>query len=335
MPEDEIRKRQVQNIISRSQSLLLNVKILGADITVAKEALDNARDAFKDEAYDDAIEFAKLSMIEIMRLKRINEAEKFTDEDLETMKKDELIKKCEMLGLETSGNKSDLKERLLDFLDEKELSLEPAPAPELAADEVGDVDVPMAKVVDNEDQPEPEPAPVPKEPQAEPEAENVIRFKSKPDGTDFEKGVSYLIQEDRAHYCFDILSKILSNNFKGLCICRSNPAKIKDMFELKNVSMYWLTDRESNKETTISPSLENMIYVAEEFIDRSDEAVLLLDGLEYLISNNSFNPVLRFIRRLIDKISETNSILLISVSPLAINEQELKLLEREMNPIKI
>ena len=99
--------------------------------------------------------------------------------------------------------------------------------------------------------------------------------------------------------------------------------------------MYWLTDRDSNKETTISPSLENMIYVAEEFIDKSNEAVLLLDGLEYLISNNSFNPVLRFIRRLIDKISESNSILLISVSPKAINEQELKLLEREMRPIRL
>ncbi len=59
MSDDEIRKRQVQNIISRSQSLLLNVKILGADITVAKEALENSRAAFKDGAYDDAIEFAK------------------------------------------------------------------------------------------------------------------------------------------------------------------------------------------------------------------------------------------------------------------------------------
>ena len=63
--------------------------------------------------------------------------------------------------------------------------------------------------------------------------------------------------------------------------------------------------------------------------------MLLLDGLEYLISNNAFNPVLRFLRRLIDKISETESILLISVSPKAINEQELKLLEREMKPLKI
>jgi two-component system cell cycle response regulator len=333
MSDDEIRKRQVQNIISRSQSLLLNVKILGADITVAKDALEKSRNAFKDGAYDDAIEFAKLSMIEIMRLKRMNEAEKFTFDDLEVMKKGELIKKCETLGLETTGNKSDLKDRLLEFLDEKEerLGAPATTATELMADDVSDEDAPMAKLVDDQDQPEIEP----EEPELETENENVIRFKSKPDENDLEKGVSYLIEEDRAHYCFEILSRLLKNNNDGLCICRSNPAKIKEIFDIEDVSIYWLTDRESNKETTISPSLENMIYVAEEFIDRSEQAVLLLDGLEYLISNNSFNPVLRFIRRLIDKISETNSILLISVSPKAINEQELKLLEREMSPVKI
>ena len=71
----------------------------------------------------------------------------------------------------------------------------------------------------------------------------------------------------------------------------------------------------------------------EEFIDKNEQAVILLDGIEYLISNNGFNPVLRFIRRLIDKISETSTILLIGVSSKAMNEQELKLLEREMNPI--
>jgi archaellum biogenesis ATPase FlaH len=78
-----------------------------------------------------------------------------------------------------------------------------------------------------------------------------------------------------------------------------------------------------------------MIYVAEEYIDNNEKPVLLLDGLEYLISNNTFNSVLRFIRRLIDKISESEAILLIGVSQLAIKEQELKLLEKEMTPVII
>jgi archaellum biogenesis ATPase FlaH len=78
-----------------------------------------------------------------------------------------------------------------------------------------------------------------------------------------------------------------------------------------------------------------MIYVAEEFIDGHEKPLLLLDGLEYLISNNTFNSVLRFIRRLIDKISESEAILLIGASQGALQDQELKLLEKETAPILI
>jgi len=339
MSEDEIRKRQVQNIISRSQSLLLNVKILGADISIAKDALDLAREAFKMGDYDDAIEHAKLSMIEIMRLKRQHEAEKFTPEDLEDMKKDDLIKKCELLGMNTSGNKDDLKERLINYLELKEADTAPAAAPEPDFGSEPDADAPLATAVELDDHRLSESSSLFDDDDDlyddDDDEDNVIKFQSGPGEDSFDKGFSYLIEEDRAHFCFQILSKLLKKNFEGLCICRSNPNKIKENYDLENASMHWLTDRESNKETTISPSLENMIYVAEEFIDRSEEAVLLLDGLEYLISNNAFNPVLRFLRRLIDKVSETESILLISVSPKAINEQELKLLEREMKPLKL
>ena len=150
----------------------------------------------------------------------------------------------------------------------------------------------------------------------------------------YENGFSYLIEENRANFCFEIFSKLTTTNEKGLCICRINPAIILRKYNfIQGITMLWLTDRESSKEATISPSLESMIYVVEEFIDKNEEAVILLDGIEYLISNNGFNPVLRFIRRLIDKISETSTILLIGVSSKAMNEQELKLLERELNPI--
>jgi archaellum biogenesis ATPase FlaH len=95
----------------------------------------------------------------------------------------------------------------------------------------------------------------------------------------------------------------------------------------------WLTDQESDKETVVSPSLEGIIYIIEEFLSREKNSVLLLDGMEYLIGNNGFNPVLRFLRRLIDKISETQTILIITISPATVDERELKLLERELEPI--
>jgi hypothetical protein len=61
---------------------------------------------------------------------------------------------------------------------------------------------------------------------------------------------------------------------------------------------------------------------------------MLLDGVEYLISNNGFDAVLRFIRRLVDDFSESGCILLVVISPFTLKQQELKIIEREMEVLK-
>ncbi len=270
MIDDQEKHGQVQNIIRRSQALILNVQLLGADTSNAKQLLNSAKSALDKSDYNSAIEFAKKSMVEVMELKK----------QVKVSKGDK--------PLATSSDK-----RISDEI----------PA-----------------IVDTEEKIEKEKE---KESQAIP-------------GTDFEGGFSYLIEETRANECFNIMSTLADEKHIGLCICRTNPVIIRRKYNLKdNVNVLWLTDSETSKMPTISPSLESMIFVVEEFIDNNDVCVILLDGLEYLITNNSFNPVLRFLRKIIDKISETDSILLIAVSPKAIKEQELKLLERELMPVII
>lgn len=287
MTDDQVRHNQVQNIIRRSQTLILNIKLLGADTTQAKQLLDTAKTALDDGDFETAIEYAKKSMVEVMELKK---------------------------QVKPGG----------------EITPAPEPTPEQKTKKE-----PTPKPTEPKKDVEPESETT--EPEVEPEVPEPTQADADLPGKEqFENGFSYLIEENRADMCFKVFSDLASSKHEGLCICRTNPNIIRRKYNLKdNTTMLWLTDRESSKESTISPSLESMIYVAEEFIDKNDQGIILLDGLEYLISNNSFNPVLRFIRRLIDKISETSSILIIGGSPKAINEQELKLLERELNPIII
>ena len=284
---------KVQNIVRRSQALILNVKLLGADTSRAKELLDNARSALEKNDLNSAIEYAKQSMVEVMELKKqVKSGAKPTAP---------MPPRVEPAGAE--------------------------PEPEIEA-EATPVETPP---------PTPPPTPAdstngPTEPETAPEDEaSEDKYIDQ-----FEVGFGHLIEETRANKCFTIFSNLCKSEKPGLCICRVNPAIIRRRIEPgENIKILWLTDRESNKEPTISPALESMIYVVEEFIDQNQEGIILLDGLEYLISNNNFNPVLRFLRRLVDRISETSSILLIGVSPKAIQELELKLLERELTPIFI
>jgi len=150
------------------------------------------------------------------------------------------------------------------------------------------------------------------------------------DTIELREGYSYLIEEPKADTCFRIFIYKIPRDFTRLCISRTNPKQLKDKYNLDDVSLFWLTDRMSDSEQTISPSLESLMFEVEDFMDKNEKSAMLLDGIEYLISNNNFNSVLSFIRRVIDKTSETNTILLLSLSPFTIDDKEIKILEAEM-----
>lgn len=143
-------------------------------------------------------------------------------------------------------------------------------------------------------------------------------------------GAAYLVKEERPADCFRLFAKAASSGDGGLLITRSNPKRVREKFDLGAVRILWLTDRESTSEDTIPPVLERIIYEIEEFMKKGSRGAVLIDGIEYLVSNNSFDAVLKFLRRLIDHVSETRFTFLLSLSPATMKEQEVKILEREM-----
>lgn len=153
-------------------------------------------------------------------------------------------------------------------------------------------------------------------------------------GADIKPGHSYLIEEDRPAGSIKLYAKKVDEGFKGLEISRLNPKQIREDLGAKG-ELLWLTDKDSKTEATIAPSLEVIIHKVEETLPQGEKGVLLIDGLQYLISNTSFESVLRFIRRLIDDFSEGGSIMMISVSAGTLKTQELSILERELETIKL
>ncbi|UCF08243.1 MAG: DUF835 domain-containing protein [Thermoplasmata archaeon] len=160
-------------------------------------------------------------------------------------------------------------------------------------------------------------------------------IKAESDTMELAPGHCYLIEEERLSDSVKLFTDILNEGFKGLCITRTNPKHIAEFKKLKDVTIMWLTDKESTTESTIPPVLERIMYEISDFLRREENGCLILDGIEYLISNSGFDAVLRFIRRLVDEFSESKSILLVAVSPFTLKERELKILEREMEKVDV
>ena len=119
-----------------------------------------------------------------------------------------------------------------------------------------------------------------------------------------------------------------------MIITRTNPKRMRETFAPSADRILWLTDREGSSENTIQPVLERIVYEIDDFFGKRPGGALLLDGLEYLVSNNSFEAVLKFVRRVVDSVSEGRSIFLVSLGPATLKDQELRMLEREMEVLR-
>lgn len=152
------------------------------------------------------------------------------------------------------------------------------------------------------------------------------------------QGESYLVEELSRDYGHGIFGTLVEQGLPGLGITRANPRVLRSRMEgakgLSRSQLMWLTDHETRNEATVSPSLEKIMVVVEEFLARHEGATVLIDDLQYLISSNTFEGAVRFIRSLVDKVSEKNAIFLLSVDPNSLSVQERSIIEREMTVVR-
>ena len=154
---------------------------------------------------------------------------------------------------------------------------------------------------------------------------------STPESSTIEERASYLIEEPKPINSLKLFNQEMINGRSGLCITRENPKRHREKYNWKKVPIIWLTNNNLNNEHCIDPT--NLSRVTNEivnFINESKNGIILLEGLEYLISQNSYQIILRFIQLINDKIMLSNCIIIVPIDPLIFNERELHLLERDM-----
>jgi archaellum biogenesis ATPase FlaH len=80
--------------------------------------------------------------------------------------------------------------------------------------------------------------------------------------------------------------------------------------------------------------LELIADIINKFLKQSKNPVILLDGIEHLIFENGSAPVLRFLRDVGEWMVLQNAILILPINPLALEEKELALMERNMTDLE-
>jgi isoleucyl-tRNA synthetase len=142
---------------------------------------------------------------------------------------------------------------------------------------------------------------------------------------------TYLIPEERSVRSYQLFKMSLNRGMPGYCVTRTFPEKVRERYELGNIPILWLSN--VAKEEAVRPKdLEKLSLSLEEFLGK-EGGIILLDGIEYLITNNNFITVLKLIQSLRDQVAINRSILLLSINPSTMDSHQINLLKREVDSV--
>ena len=146
----------------------------------------------------------------------------------------------------------------------------------------------------------------------------------------FKQGKCYLLVEEKPNTCFKLFNKLIESRVKGMLISRIHPSQIQEEYNVKDIPTIWLT--QVREENCIEPTNITQLSIAVKgFAEKGVEGVILLEGLEYLIIQNGFEVVLRFVQTMADIVMISKCRLIISFDAQTLGEVELHQLERELN----
>jgi len=150
-----------------------------------------------------------------------------------------------------------------------------------------------------------------------------------------EPGTSYLVESSSLDAAYQMYRDQVAEGCTGMVLAREYPEKVQKMYGIGEGALLWLS-YERGKRYAREPTDIPMIYSEiKNFFEANSRAVVLLSGLEYLISQNNFLKVLKLLQLLNDNVSMTGSMLIIPVVPEALNPQDVKMLERELRVLEI
>jgi len=151
---------------------------------------------------------------------------------------------------------------------------------------------------------------------------------------EMEKGVCYLIKEKKPELSFRLFEILIGQRLPGLVITRQYPERVRRERGLADVRIIWLSHT-PGEDFHNPTAIGTLAKVIQKFIeDHNGEGAVLLDGLEYLIINNGFLQTLMFVEHVNEFVMQRRAILLLPVSPEALEEKELALLERNVKVIE-
>ena len=147
---------------------------------------------------------------------------------------------------------------------------------------------------------------------------------------------NYLVITEEPVLAYDWFKAVVKAGTPGLVMSTTFPEKLKREYDLpEGVELYWLSDTSPGPRTLDPRRLDFEIMRAlSNFVKNNKGGALVLDGLEYLVVENSFDRVLKFIKKVNDLASVHDATMFVPITPTGLGPEEMTLLRKEFDKVE-
>jgi Protein of unknown function (DUF835)/zinc-ribbon domain len=145
------------------------------------------------------------------------------------------------------------------------------------------------------------------------------------------RGVCYLLEDETSETAYRLFLRLFPEQEAGFCISRMHPEKVRTRFGPASIRIGWLAEVPGEDHFSAN-AMASVAKAIQQFIqEHGSSGIVLIDGLEYVILHNGFQPtLLAFVEHLNEFTMGTQAIVLIAFRPQTLDPRELALLERNL-----
>jgi len=144
---------------------------------------------------------------------------------------------------------------------------------------------------------------------------------------DLEEGRAYLVKEKKPEKALAVFHQSVDSGWRPLYITRQHPNHVVRRRGDTDIRVVWLSTT-LGKDYIDPHNLNSLSNLIGNFLNDGPRAVILLDGIEYLMINNDFARILHFLEYVNEQIALRRAALILSVDERAFEAKELAYIER-------
>src|SRR5207245_1111423 len=144
---------------------------------------------------------------------------------------------------------------------------------------------------------------------------------------DLEEGRDYLVKEKNAERALAACQHAVDACCRPIYNTRQHPNHVVRQRGDKEIRVVWLSTT-LGKDYIDPHNLNSLSNLIANFVNDGPRAVILLDGIEYLMINNDFARILHFLEYVNEQIALHRATLVLSVDERAFDAKELAYIER-------